>query len=821
MTFTVKASREMKEDILEYAGDKGKEVLVSTIHGFCFQFLREEAKKSGAVYSEPQVFDEVDADSSCKEALQLCGFINEDVMDSVGVLYSIISLLKSEREMNGPYTGIEENDYQNAYHQIYERDNKILWEKMRFYHKSKRGSDYNKSLYTFLNQNAGRWTKCYCDLLRKDNALDYEDLICHVHRALKNPALRKEWQSRFKYIIVDEMQDTSVMEYDIIRALFEGNHSMMCGDFFQTIYEWRGTNPGKILNAFIEEFDPIRVVFTHNYRSTKCLCSASFDYLKSAFPDQIENYIPPAISIESEEEGEKILHIITGTTKQEAFLITEYLKNKKPEDPSRICVLSRNNPQIASLYSALMQEKKKNPNDLRFFTVDEEKRFSRKAVIKDVLAYPRVLLSERTDETSLTRICKKTARGIGDKTIESIKICGPVGLSLSSFIRKETFMDGDPYSNLIKAVNESRIVIYDTETTGNDPGKDQIIQIAAIRMDSNGNIIDSIDHLVKHTVPMSKAALATHHITEKEIDEKGIDPDEALQDFLRFTDGMVIVGHNSVRFDYPLIQRQLRESGLPMLNNQSHYDTLLIAKQFLPDSKNYKLSTLCERYGITNSAAHNAYGDIGATGNVLFCLLNNHVLPTVAERRIMIEKYRKRFEPVRQQFDQLESDYLTNCDFPGLIQQIIQIYGYENCEKESDRAALDELKEYIGSMPTVQGVSPLRDFLSDLNLSGSQMDSLIQKMKKVPIITVHQSKGCEFDTVIIIEAIDNVFPSYRSVQEGREEEERRIFYVAISRAKKKLIIISPVRNNPARPDKVSRYMQFIPNAYIDSKHWNV
>lgn len=123
-------------------------------------------------------------------------------------------------------------------------------------------------------------------------------------------------------------------------------------------------------------------------------------------------------------------------------------------------------------------------------------------------------------------------------------------------------------------------------------------------------------------------------------------------------------------------------------------------------------------------------------------------------------------------------------------------------------------------MPQDAGAAPLRDFLTNLNLSGSQMDTLIQKMKKVPIITVHNAKGCEFDTVIITEAIYGTFPYRQSVKEGRENEEKRLFYVAISRAKKNLIILSPLKGR-ARDNTVSPYIRFIPSEYINEKSYQI
>ena len=377
-----------------------------------------------------------------------------------------------------------------------------------------------------------------------------------------------------------------------------------------------------------------------------------------------------------------------------------------------------------------------------------------------MLAFPRVILSERTDDISFARICKKLVKGVGDQTIKAIQQSGTSGLSLTSFVQEDTYSEGDPYASLIQAAQNNTIVIYDTETTGLDLGESQIVQIAAIKMEPNGNIIDKMDTYVIPTVPISKGALATHGITMDTIHAKGIEAKEALQRFSRFADGAILVGHNSIRFDLPLIQHQLRDLELPELNIRGHYDTMMIAKQFIPKSKNYKLDTLIKPVGIVNEDAHNAYWDIKTTGLLLYRMIQYYILPTQEERKKTILKYRDKFEPIMRLLNELEYDYLRAGNFTGLIEQIIPLYHYENCERESDQEALKELKEYVSTMPTDCDVAPMREFLADLNLSGSQMDTLIQKMKKIPIITVHNAKGCEFDTVFIADAIQGTFPFY-------------------------------------------------------------
>ncbi len=643
------------------------------------------------------MIDDVDADLMLKEALNDLLFTDMDVMNSKGVLYPLVSMMKKERELNGPYTADEAYDFQIVFNRLLQNSKARIIELLNFRHQSINKKTVNTNLMNFLVEQAGKWAGLYCKALRKENGLDFEDLICHVHRAMRSEEIRDRWQKRFSYIIVDEMQDTSEMEYDIIRCLFQGNHSMICDDYFQTIYEWRGSNPKRILKKYIEEFNPIHVCFTRNYRSARRLCSASFEYLRKAFPDEISQYYrSPALSIESGEDGDKIFHILTADVEHEAGIITEYLCKTEPEDPSRICVLSRNNYNIADLYKALMKIKQTSPHRYRFFTIDEEKKFSCKAVIKDILAFPRVLLSERTDDISFSRICRKLVKGVGEQTIRKIQQSGTIGLSLTSFIQADTCGMGDPYSSLIQCARNSDIVIYDTETTGLDLGKDQIIQIAAIRMDADGNIVDRLNKLVIPTVPISKGALATHHISMEDIRVHGIEARDALEQFRQFTDGKVLVGHNSIRFDLPLIQRQLTDCGLPELNIRGHYDTMMIAKQFMPASKNYKLATLIEPFGIVNKKAHDAMSDIETTGELLYCLIQKYILPTREERRNRIAKYRDKFIPVIQFLDQLENGFMKKSDFSGLIEKTISFYQYGNCEKESDREALNELKEYIG-----------------------------------------------------------------------------------------------------------------------------
>ena len=115
----------------------------------------------------------------------------------------------------------------------------------------------------------------------------------------------------------------------------------------------------------------------------------------------------------------------------------------------------------------------------------------------------------------------------------------------------------------------------------------------------------------------------------------------------------------------------------------------------------------------------------------------------------------------------------------------------------------------------------LKEYLRDAALSGSQMDVFIEKTNKIPIITVHQAKGCEFDTVILAGADDNHFPSYAAKQRGGEEEEKKVFYVAITRAKERLILTRAKRNGKFETQETP-YFWMIPSEHVKTNYaWKI
>jgi len=818
LTFTVKAADEMQEDILEYSGPDAKEVNVNTIHGFCYQLVREESKREGDLYTDPSVCDENDAKDHAETILKAMGLPESSaVFRARSVVNNFVGCIKHQRETRNIISSNEANDYQQTL-SLLQKDDPRTYEKiLTFYDPVAKRETEDPHFTSLMLKACGEFIFRYNEFLRQSNLLDFDDLICLAHRYLRDENRKSFWQSRYKYIIVDEMQDTSELEYDIIRHLVGDGNIMMCGDYFQTIYEWRGSNPDKILTDFTNEFRARRFMFAQNYRSTQLLTQATFGYLKNTYPDQVGTYCPPDIVTKAPDPGEKIQNVRLENPDVEAQWIYSYLEKAAITDPTRVCVMSRTNRYIAELYSRLSKISLTAPSHLRFFSVDQDTKFFRRAVVKDIMAFYNVLLNQ-SDSLSLARIGEKYARGIGKETISKLYRSGSVGLSPASMLEQDTYDFGDPYETLIQAFAASNVVIYDTETTGLDLAKDQMIQLSAVRLDASGNVIDTLDQMILPTVPISAGATRTHHQTmETIIAQGGIPARDALEKFSAFVKGAVLVGHNSLCFDSPLVRRQLFECGLPPLDILGEYDTLPISKQFLPKSENYKLDTLCQHFGITNQCAHNALGDITATGEVLTRLIQENIVPTTEYRKALVASLAPKFEKFDLFLKELQTALSKN-DITGIFDTVVEKCNLKKkYNTETDQISLDDLRHALASLDTSFAEASLREFATDAALSGSQIDMLIKKLKKIPIITVHQSKGCEFDQVIIAGADSNNFPSFASVKGGNEPEEKRVFYVAISRAKQKLILTSTQVNDRGYQVYPSPYIANIPGKYVENR----
>ncbi len=871
LTFTIKACKEMQEDIAGYAGEIAEGVQVSTIHGFCYRLIMEEGKRTGNAYSNIGVCDEVDQEEILRNILssrfyawrveeyynelekavpnlqngqliveneelwlwidgvkisphgtvlpcddedttraklscpvcdderemigQVCAGCGQeypfrfsqkqfDVYQRKGSLRGLVSEVKHCREEGDFYSSDVEKDYLDAFFYL-KAEKPKQYESLLSYNARYYGYTPDEAFEGAMERYIGRLIKEYDEHLRRSNLFDFDDLILGAKAILASEEGNAYWSIRYKYIILDEMQDTSRLEYEVLRRIFAKNNVMLCGDIFQTIYGWRGSNPEEILTRFIDEFSAKKCMLAENYRSTQVLSKATFGYLQKTYPQWVGKYCPKDLQIHSENEGEKIACYAFDNEEQEAWQIYNYLKKNSPKHGTDVCILSRSNRYIAQLYRYFQQFNENAEKSLSFFTVEEDFQFFKKTVVKDALAVIKLLVNP-FDCVSMERLTEKFVKKVGSKSIEALRRQSQIGLTITSFLEEQTHLYEDPYHLLLEGYNGDNLVVYDTETTGLDLEKDQIVQISAIKVDKNGVIIDTLDLLIQPTVEIGQGAYETHGFNEAYLREHGaITAKEGLEIFSNFVKNSVLIGHNNLAYDQKIVVRQLRTEGLPPLDILAEYDTLIIAKQFYPQLENYKLSTLCERFSVVNEQAHNALGDITATSKCLLPMIREGILPTVLERRAVVEKYREKFEKIYLFMQDLRGFLSKNEPIAKRIVEGLML------EKKYpafvDRATIADLVESLSQFEGDERAF-LVEYLHDASLSSSQMDVILTKKNRIPMITVHQAKGCEFNTVILVGADDNNFPNFVAKQNGEEEEEQKVFYVAITRAKERLIV---------------------------------
>ncbi len=906
LTFTIKASEEMKEDVLRYVGEEASGVQTYTIHGFCYQLLLEESKRKGGSYADLGVCDEVDQEEilksvlssryyawkieqdlaqysismpnldrceicqiqgkdglfwrvedklvradgevydcaeevclpatcpNCEREAQLSSRICENcgyefsfvpnrkkfaIYDRRSALRNLVSEVKHYREFEGLYSGNDEEDYQRAFNALKEKNSKG-YEGLISYFAPYMGAMLDEDFAMAMENFIGRLIAEYDAHLRMSNLLDFDDLILQANAILKTEEGLSYWSKKYKYIVLDEMQDTSLLEYSLLKKLFADNRIMLCGDFFQTIYGWRGSRPQEILDGYIQEFSAVVYTLSENYRATKTLAAASFGYLQNTYPQFLDKYCPSNLDIHSEEEGEKIFCYAFDSPEQEAHQIYRYLQRNKPQNPSDVCIIARSNKYIAGLssYFESFNAEQEAGNALRFFTVEENFQFFKKAVVKDILAVLKLLVNP-FDRVSMERLTEKFVSKVGMKSIEALRQCGEIGVAITSFLEEQTYLHGDAYHHLLEGYTQGHIVVYDTETTGLDLSKDEIVQLSAIKLGADGKIVDTLDIMVEPTVPIDADAYRTHGFDLEYIRAHGgVAAREALGRFFAFTQGCVLVGHNNFAYDRPLLKRQLHENGLSALDIVAEYDTLVVAKQFYPHLENFKLATLCKQFDIVNECAHNALGDITATGKCLLQMIRNKVLPTAMERRALLSKFAPKFEKFYAFMGETATRLQRGEELPAYIIERLRLQ--KKYPSNADFAAMRDIVESLQiPVDVADKISFLREYLKDAALSGSQMDILLKKLNKIPIITVHQAKGCEFDTVIIAGADDNNFPSFAAKQSGDEEEEKKVFYVAITRAKKRLLLTRSLYSGRYERQETP-YFWAIPEEYVrENRAW--
>ncbi|NFD31876.1 helicase [Clostridium botulinum] len=797
LTFTNRACKEMKEKIIETVGKEGLKVTVKTFHSFCFDVIKKEAKKNTDISSDFTIYDEEDTKEIISEL--------NSYKFNVSCLQRFINIVK-EKSIN-----YKDRDYKDVIDTMIKYNSNIFNDicKNEKYMVDKTLVDYLK-IYGYL------MVISYDKKLYERHGLDFNDLIIKVYDLFQKDKITTYWREKYKFIHIDEMQDTSEIEYNIVSKLFRNNNIMLSGDYYQTIYEWRGSNPIVIFDKYKKEYNPEFIVFDKNYRSSEILLKASYEFLLNAFGKDVNEIYKEGIEPKANIKGDLIEFKKAYDFMEEATFIFNKIKSLKVEKLSRVAILTRNNRINIALSEKFKILNSKLPKEERvgFLLVDEFK-FFRREEMKDVLAYLKLIVND-FDSNSLKRILKKFGKGIGERTIEEIEKEEniKIGVRLTDLIHKNTQEYGDYYELLTRGLDNENVVVFDVESTGINTTEDEIVQIAGIKINNKGEVIESFQRFLTPKKFVGDSYLV-HGFSDQFLKENGENKKVVLKDFLEFIKDTVIVGHN-VAFDISILNSELERLSLEKASFKTYYDTLDISRRFYPSLTNHKLETLSKLFNTETKSSHDAMDDILATKDVLMAMLKEKVKPTIINRMVVYGKYIKKFQPIYKEITNLKKlTYIKNPK--DIIGEIVNKTKIKEIYKDQ-YIKINNLREFFVIAKEIENKEiSSRDNLIELlkitSLSNSELDRMLTKYPRVPIITVHQAKGAEFDYVFLAGLQNNIFPNYMAVKEGNEIEEKRLFYVAMTRAKKYLYISFSEYEHNRRKAK-SMLIDYIPKDYL-------
>lgn len=370
ITFTNKAAKEMRQRVDKLVGEAAKEVWLHTFHAFCSRVLRMDIDKLGGYSRSFSIYDPTDCKSVIKAALKKLS-LDEKYYPVNNVLNTI---------SNAKNAMLNAHDYIQA---------------AQGFHEEKLGEIYAE----------------YEQVLRGNNALDFDDLLLQTIKLFQyDGTVLARYQEKFQYVLIDEYQDTNHVQYMLARLLCAKHHNLcVVGDIDQSIYGWRGADINNILDFEKDYPTAKQIKLEQNYRSTQVILDAA----NAVIENNIER--KPKKLWTDNPNGKPIVYYHASDDRDEAYFTVGAIRQWQDEGGhlGDIAILYRTNAQ-----SRLFEEYL-NKVAIPYVMVGGLKFYDRKEV-KDTLAYLRLLFNPQDDQ-SLIRIINVPKRGIGAVTVEKIQ----------------------------------------------------------------------------------------------------------------------------------------------------------------------------------------------------------------------------------------------------------------------------------------------------------------------------------------------------------------------------------------------------------------
>ncbi len=733
VTFTNKASAEMAERVDKLlAGSTVAKPLLSTFHSFCVRLLRRdiEALRIGneGLTRSFAIYDESDQQAIVKQAMRRMGL--DDKQLTPRTVLSKISWAKNHMlDPQEYYLGTADPQSERVAH-LYEA--------------------YRKEL-------------------RKNNALDFDDLLLEAVRLLKSSAeVRERYNRRFRYIMIDEYQDTNRPQYELMKLLAGTEHNIcVVGDEDQSIYSWRGADIRNILD-FEKDFPAAKTIrLEQNYRSTQVI-------LEGASAVVARNAQRKGKNLWTEREGgSHIGYYEAPDGENEALFVADYIqkylrKAGETEEQPRVAVLYRTNSQSRLVEEALRRY------GIQYTMVGGFSFYDR-AEIKDLLSYLK-LVGNPNDSIALQRVINTPARGIGRATLDTLeRLALETGTSTWYAIGKAI---------------EQRLIPQRTLNA----------------LEGFRRMIEDARALLK---PNFAEKLAADLESPEVLPEGGYDQSEDAQDAFGAADDAG-VGDGAAGFDSAAAPEL--DTDTSFLFGEAEQGTLALGDDvsFAPEAWEGAAVPLDNAsFDVVSFDPFAAAAPAKKNGRPVKEVVIASGAPPAEEQAAEREPFRRPDGPAT---------------LPELIRFVIDRSGYIRAlEEEGTPEAFSRIENLKELANAAQDAEERGETLSEF-LDHAALVSDTDHYKpdaRVTLMTLHAAKGLEFPLVLLSGMEEGLFPHSRTLTDPTGlEEERRLCYVGMTRAMDTLIVTRARyrrRYGNDMPDAAlpSRFLEEIPQHLLE------
>ena len=808
LTFTNRAAREMTNRIQKVVGGDFSELMVGNVHRFCSKFLFEQ----GRIPADSAIIDDEEAVSI------IADYRNED---EEGVTrdfnrykgYQTIIFFQHfiyQMEHQHPWKyylhpeSFTDDDREAVKHicasQKIEYDEQSV---VNIYHHAQEYMD-EANAPGLDGKTADRirvllwkmyYANCYARYKEENHLYDFEDLLLYTYDIYRSDPTCK----RYPWIQVDEVQDLNGMQLAIIDLLTAEDNPMVMylGDEQQAIFSFMGAKVETLTLLKMRCKGNIHHL-QRNHRSPKYLLDVFNDYAEKQL--KIDRELLPLSDNDTKATSGDLRIIHSSTIEAEhKDITTEALSLYEQNKEERTAVIVSANSDADRISEAMTEA------GLTHFKVSGRDLFDTPDV-KLLLAHLSVLSNEH-NSIAWTRIMKGVrafpSHALARRFNWKLK---QLALSPSDFL---LYPESCYTAEFLRAYNEEEIVVFDTETTGLNVFQDDIIEIAAIRIKGGEVVGEPLDLYIetdKPILPMlgdkENPMYAIYH--EKMSTGELLSSSDALRRFLAYVGTSPILGHNA-NYDYNILDNNLQRYCKDTM--QAHeircFDSLKLIRLLAPSLHSYKLESLLETFHLAGVNSHQAIDDVKATVSLV---------------RLCAEKAREkqaqqvafiRHPKVKPFANVLRSNYgecyreavnrlykLSTDHEPVLVSELSAAYNaFRSDGLINDIPRLDYILRYLRiDMLTDETVAnalapQLSQYVMDINtLKEADFCNSKSILERIYVTTVHKAKGLEFDNVIIFDAADGRYPNAYNKTKQQDEEDARKFYVAMSRAKRRLFI---------------------------------